>query len=164
MAYTIPNTCVQCGDCIPECPTGAIQMDENNEYWVEPGLCNCCEDIDSGPLCVSSCSDSLPVPLPAKKGRYKAQPRVLNTHNLFADGHNNPIASSMVIWEACNLLAKGSVFPWQTNSNSQLYFERQVKQGKGKIEFRLTDKRHIKSSEIDISLPNISPGDSVMPT
>ncbi len=139
MVYTIPNTCIQCGDCIPECPTGAIQMDENNEYWVEPGLCNGCEDIDSGPLCVSSCSDSLPVPLPAKKGRYKAEPRVLNTHHLFADGHNNPIASSMVIWEACNLLAKGSVFPWQTNSNSQLYFERQVKQGKGKIEFRLTD-------------------------
>ena len=67
MAYTIPNTCIQCGDCIPECPTGAIQMDKNNEYWVEPGLCNGCEDIESGPQCVNSCHDSLPVPLPAKK-------------------------------------------------------------------------------------------------
>lgn len=142
MPYTIPNTCVQCGDCIPECPTGAIQKDEHNGYWVEPGLCNSCEDIGSGPQCVNSCHENLPVPLPIKKGRYKAEPRVFNTHNLFADGHNNPIASSMVIWETCNLLAKGSVFPWQTNENNQLYFERPVKQGKGKIEFRLTDDAH----------------------
>ena len=148
MAYTIPNTFIQCGDCIPECPTGAIQMDENNEYWVEPGLCNRCEDIESGPKCVNSCLDSLPVPLPIKKGRYKSEPRVLNTHNLFADGHNNPIASSMVIWEARNLLAKGSVFPWQTNSEGHLYFERQVKQGKGKIEFRLTDDVRSDTPEI----------------
>ncbi|MGB5631758.1 MAG: helix-turn-helix domain-containing protein [Waterburya sp.] len=139
MAYTIPESCVHCGICLPECPTSAIQIDRNNEHWVEPGLCNNCEDENSKPPCVVSCPDSLPLPLPAKKGRYKAEPRVLNTHHLFANGHNNPIASSMVIWEACNLLAKGSVFPWLTDNNGQLYFERQVKQGKGKIEFRLTD-------------------------
>ena len=139
MAYTLPQSCFHCGSCLPECPTGAIQIDENNEHWVEPGLCNNCEDKDFQPPCVSSCPDSLPVPLPTKKGRYKAEPRVLNTHHLFANGHNNPISSSMVIWEACNLLAKGSVFPWQTDNNNQLFFERQVKQGQGKIEFRLTD-------------------------
>jgi DNA-binding transcriptional regulator YiaG len=139
MAYTIPQSCVQCGICVPECPTGAIQIDEKNDHWVEPGLCNNCEDKNAKPLCVSSCPDSLPLPLPTKKGRYKAEPRVLNTHHLFANDHNNPIASSMVIWEACNVLAKGSVVPWQTDSNDKLYFERQVKQGKGKMEFRLTD-------------------------
>ncbi|MGK7948009.1 MAG: helix-turn-helix domain-containing protein [Xenococcaceae cyanobacterium] len=139
MAYTIPQTCVQCGICLPECPTGAIQVDKNKEHWVEPGLCNGCEDKDLNPICVSSCPDSVPVALPTKKGRYKAEPRVLNTHHLFANGHNNPIASSMVIWEACNLLAKGSVFPWQTDSNDKLYFEREVKGGKGKIEFRMTE-------------------------
>ena len=139
MAYTIPSSCVQCGDCLSECPTGAIQMDKKNEYWVEPGLCNNCEDRDSKPLCVSSCPDSLPLTLPTKKGRYKAEPRVLTTNHLFANGHNNPLASSMVIWEACNLLAKGAVLPWQTDRNGKLYFEREVKQGKGKIEFHLTD-------------------------
>ncbi|NJO94403.1 MAG: helix-turn-helix domain-containing protein [Hydrococcus sp. RM1_1_31] len=139
MAYTIPQSCVHCGICLPKCPTGAIQIDENNEHWVEPGLCNNCEDRDSKPPCVSSCPDSLPLILPTKKGRYKAEPIVLTTHHLFANGHNNPLASSMVIWEACNLLAKGSVVPWQTDNNGKLYFERQVKQGKGKIEFRLTD-------------------------
>ncbi len=139
MAYTIPNDCVQCGDCLPECPTGAIQIEDNSEYWVEPGLCNNCEDKDGKPLCVSSCPDSLPVPLPAKKGRYKAEPRVLTNPDLFPNGQNNPLASSMIIWEACNLLAKESVFPWQTDNNNKVYFERQVKQGKGNIEFRLTD-------------------------
>ncbi|MGV2830273.1 helix-turn-helix domain-containing protein [Myxosarcina sp. GI1(2024)] len=139
MAYTIPNTCIHCGICLPECPTNAIQIDNNNEHWVEPGLCNNCEDEDSNPLCVKSCPTDLPVPLPAKKGRYKAEPRVLSTHYLFANGHNNPIASSMVIWEACNILAKGSVVPWQTDTNEKVCFMRQVKQGKGKVEFRLTD-------------------------
>ena len=76
MAYTIPNNCFHCGICLPECPTGAIQIDENNKHWVEPGLCNNCEDIDSAPLCVSSCPDSLPITLPTKKGRYKAEARV----------------------------------------------------------------------------------------
>lgn len=139
MPYTIPKTCVHCGICLPECPTGAIQIDENNEHWVEPGLCNNCEDSDRQPLCVSSCPDNLPLPLPAKKGRYKAELRFLTTHHLFANGHNNPIASSMVIWEACNILAKGSVVAWQTDKLDKLYFERQVKQGKGKIEFRLSE-------------------------
>ena len=138
MAYTIPESCVHCGICLPECPTSAIQIDNNNEHWVEPGLCNNCADKNSKPLCVVSCPDSLPLPLPIKKGRYKAEPIVLNTHHLFANGHNNPLASSMVIWEACNLLAKGSVFPWQIDSDEKLYYKRQVKQGKGKIEFRLT--------------------------
>ncbi len=139
MAYTIPKTCVHCGICLPECPTGAIQIDKNSEHWVEPGLCNNCGDGSSKPPCVRSCPDSLPLPLPAKKGRYKAEPRVLTTHHLFANGHNNPIASSMVIWEACNILAKGSVFPWRTNNQSQVCSVRQVKQGKGKIEFCLAD-------------------------
>ncbi len=139
MAYTIPPSCVHCGECLPQCPTSAIQIDTNHEYWVEPGLCHNCENLDSNPPCVKSCPDNLPLPLPSKKGRYKAEPRLLNTHDLFANGHNNPLASCMVIWEACNLLAKGSIFPWQNDSHQQLYFERSVKQGKGKIEFRLND-------------------------
>ncbi|MEM8831162.1 MAG: helix-turn-helix domain-containing protein [Cyanobacteria bacterium P01_G01_bin.19] len=139
MPYTIPQSCVHCGICLPECPNNAIQIDKKNEHWVEPGLCNSCETENSKPPCVVSCPDSLPVPLPTKKGRYKAQPRVLNTNHLFANGHNNPIASSMVIWEACNLLAKGSIFPWETDDDDKLYFKRLVKQGKGKIEFRLTE-------------------------
>lgn len=67
MAYTIPNECVQCGLCVPACPTNAIQLDANNNYWVEPGLCNNCEEQNSPPACLSYCPDNLPVPLPQKK-------------------------------------------------------------------------------------------------
>lgn len=139
MSYTIPQTCTRCGICLPECPTGAIQMDQNEEHWVEPGLCNHCENENSYPRCVSSCPDKLPLPLPAKKGRYKAEPNVLATHSLFPNGQTNPMATSMVVWEACNILVKGSAVSWQTDKNDKIYFERQVKQGKGRIEFWLTN-------------------------
>lgn len=139
MAYTIPNECVQCGLCVLACPTNAIQLDANNNYWVEPGLCNNCEEQNSPPACLSYCPDNLPVPLPQKKGRYKVDLQALPTQYLFADGYSNPMSSAMVIWEACNILAKGQIFPWQVDERGKVYHERQVKQGKGKIEFRLAD-------------------------
>lgn len=141
MSYTIPNTCLSCGICVPECPTGAIQVDSNNEHWVEPGLCDNCtsESETNSPICVTSCPEKIPVPLPAKKGRYKAEPREFAPHSLFPNGQNNPVASAMVVWETCNILAKGSVVPWQTDDRDRLYFKRQVKQGKGQLEFWLTD-------------------------
>ena len=100
MAYTIPKQCSQCGICVPECPTGAIQIDTDQSYWVEPGLCNNCEDQSSSPACLFYCPENLPSLLPAKKGRYKVESQVLPSHYLFADGHSNPMASAMVIWEA----------------------------------------------------------------
>lgn len=157
MPYTIPQSCTYCGICLPKCPTGAIQIDQNGEPWIEPGLCNNCEDNHGNPICVSSCPDSVPLPLPAKKGRYKAEPRSLTSHSLFSNGQNNPIASSLVIWEACNLLAKGSVIPWQMDHNHRLYFERQVKQGKGTIKFWLTD-------DVTADNPNLLTSTNAKPT
>ncbi len=139
MAYTISSGCSQCGICLSECPTGAIQKNKDNTYWVEPGLCNNCEDQDSPPACFNYCPEDAPVPLPAKKGRYKVDLQSLPTHYLFADGYSNSMSSAMVIWEACNILAKGQIFPWQVDDDGKVYFERQVKQGKGNIGFRLTD-------------------------
>lgn len=139
MAYTIPKYCNHCGICLPKCPTHAIQVDQDDEYWVEPGLCNNCENKSSNPICVSSCPDHLPLPLLSKKGRYKEQLRLLPSHSLFPDGETNPMATPMVIWEACNILAKGSDASWQKDDQDQLYFQRPVKQGKGKLEFWLTN-------------------------
>ncbi len=139
MAYTIPKQCSKCGICLPQCPRGAIQI-ENEEYWIEPGLCDRCESFEE-PKCLNVCPLDLPVPLPQKKGRYKAESNNnITSPYLFPNGKNNPIASAMVIWDACNLLTKGSILPWQTDENGKLYFERSIKQGKGKIIFQLTKK------------------------
>lgn len=155
MAYTISSDCDKCGTCLPQCPKGAIQIEEE-EYWIEPGLCNNCEDNPDGPQCVTQCPISLPVPLDPKKGRAKVDTRIATNFNLFANGLNNPFASSMVIWEGCNLLAQRESLPWQKDSNGRLYYEQQVKQGRGSMAFRLTqnldsDPPHTTEYETDIS-------------
>ena len=83
MAYTIPNNCDQCGICVPECPTRAIQKDTDNTYWIEPGLCNNCEDQDSPPACLNYCPEDLPTPLPPKKGRYKVESQSFENSSSF---------------------------------------------------------------------------------
>ena len=138
MAYTIPDSCFGCGTCQPQCPTGAIKFD-GEQYWIDPDLCNVCEGYSPEPQCIVQCPISSPLPLQAKKGRYKANTKITTSPNLFPNGKNNPIASSMVIWDACNLLAKTTILPWKADANGKLYYERQIKQGQGKIVFRITD-------------------------
>jgi hypothetical protein len=138
MAYTITDSCFGCGTCKPQCPTGAIQ-ELNEEIWIEPGLCNNCEGYYEQPLCVVGCPISSPIPLQAKKGRYKTTTRIPTSPDLFANGKNTPFASSMVIWEACNLLTSATVLPWHTDPKGIYYYERSVKQGRGKICFHLTE-------------------------
>lgn len=147
MAYTIPSSCYGCGTCLPECPTNAVQVD-NDEYWIEAGLCNNCEGHSSEPQCVTQCPISSPVPLEAKKGRYKADSRIAANPSLFSNGLNAPFASSMVVWEGCNLLAQRESLPWQTDSDDTLYYEQQVKQGQGSMVFRV-------KKNLELNPPNI---------
>jgi DNA-binding transcriptional regulator YiaG len=137
MSYTIPDSCYSCGTCQPQCPTGAIHAEEG-QYWIEPGLCNNCEGHAPAPICVIGCPISSPMPLRAKKGRYKSIEHLATSPDLFANGKNNPFASSMVVWEACNLLTSAPVLPWKTDKRGALVYERQVKQGRGLITFSLT--------------------------
>lgn len=137
MSYTIPDSCYSCGTCKPECPTGAIQS-EGGEYWIEAGLCNNCEGYADEPLCVVSCPIASPIPFQAKKGRYKSIDHPTIGPDLFANGKNNPFASSMVIWEACNLLTSAPILPWKTDDRGASRYEKPVKQGRGSIAFRLT--------------------------
>jgi ferredoxin len=86
MPYTIPNnSCVGCDNCRPQCPTGAIKI-ENDEYWIDPSLCNNCEGYYPEPQCVIACPTKSPIPWQAKKGRCKVEPRDATSLDLFANG------------------------------------------------------------------------------
>lgn len=137
MSYTIPNnSCVGCDNCRPQCPTGAIKR-ENNEYWIDPSLCNNCEGYYPKPQCVIACPTNSPIPLQVKRGRCKVDFREATSPDLFSNGKNSPFASAMVIWEACNVLAQRTSLPWQ-NDRAGLCYRRQVNQGRGALAFHIT--------------------------
>ncbi len=62
------------------------------------------------------------------------------TPEIFLDGMSNTIASAMVIWEGCNLLAQRHSLSWKTAPDGKLSYSKQVKQGKGVLQFRLTEE------------------------
>ncbi len=139
MSYTIPNkSCLGCDNCRPQCPTGAIRID-NDKYWIDPSLCNNCEGYYPEPQCVKVCPNDSPIPLQAKRGRCKVEPREATSPDLFANGKSNPFASSIVIWEACNILAQRASLPWETDEDGKICYRRQVNQGRGEIAFHVTD-------------------------
>ncbi|RUR81842.1 helix-turn-helix domain-containing protein [Chlorogloeopsis fritschii PCC 9212] len=137
MPYTIPNnSCVGCDNCRPQCPTGAIKI-ENDEYWIDPSLCNNCEGYYPEPQCVVACPTNSPIPWQAKRGRCRVEPREVTSPDLFSNGKSNPFASAIVIWEACNVLAQRTSLPWETDEQGNLCYRRQVYQGKGAIAFHI---------------------------
>jgi DNA-binding transcriptional regulator YiaG/Pyruvate/2-oxoacid:ferredoxin oxidoreductase delta subunit len=151
MAYTITNRCTQCGDCVPQCPQGAIKS-EGNELWIDPMLCNNCKGYAAEPQCVSVCSIDLPpMPLQAKKGRCKTTERTFPHPNLFVNGKSSPFASAIAVWETCNVLAQRQSLPWKIDADGKLCYERQVNGGRGTIAFRLTN--HLDSGSSTVSDP-----------
>ncbi len=151
MPYTIPNnSCVGCDNCRPQCPTGAIKI-ENNEYWVDPGLCNNCEGYYSEPQCVIACPTNSPIPSQAKKGRCKVEPRDASSLDLFSNGKNNPFASAIAIWEACNVLAQRTSLHWETDEEGYLCYSRQVNQGRGAIAFHIQDPFKVSDKATDLA-------------
>jgi len=138
MSYSITNRCIQCDTCEPLCPTGAIKL-KNDKYWIDPDLCNNCETY-SQPQCVTSCPVNSPVPLQSKKGRYKIDPtRTLPSPNLFTNGKNNPFASAIAIWDLCNILVQGASLPWELEETGELYYQRQILNGKGQIVYHIAN-------------------------
>lgn len=151
MPYTIPNnSCVGCDNCRPQCPTGAIKI-ENNEYWVDPGLCNNCEGYYPEPQCVIACPSNSPIPWQAKKGRCKVEPRDATSLDLFSNGKNNPFASAIAIWEACNVLAQRTSLHWENDEDGYLCYSRQVNQGRGAIAFHIQDPFKVNDKATDIA-------------
>ncbi|MEM7717207.1 MAG: helix-turn-helix domain-containing protein [Cyanobacteria bacterium P01_A01_bin.68] len=138
MTYTIPNNnCSCCDRCSSECPTGAIKKDDG-DYWIDPSLCNDCEGYYPEPRCALVCPTNSPMPLQPKKGRCKVKYTEATSPYLFANGKTNPFASSIVIWEACNLLSQRTSLFWETDEFDNLCYRRRVKQGRGEIDFYLT--------------------------
>jgi DNA-binding transcriptional regulator YiaG len=77
--------------------------------------------------------------LQAKKGRCKVDTRTATSPDLFPDGKTNPFASAIVMWELCNILAQRRSLPWKANDSSEIFYQRQVNQGRGAIAFQVTD-------------------------
>ncbi len=137
MAYTIKDGCTSCGSCRPECPYGAIKIEnEWDGYWIDPTLCNGCKDVEI-PRCIEACSLGSLTPLPPKKGRYKSTLLPATILDLFLNRKTTPFASSMVMWEACNILAQRQTLSWQTDPDGYLCYNRPVRRGKGEMRFRL---------------------------
>jgi DNA-binding transcriptional regulator YiaG len=79
------------------------------------------------------------LPLQPKKGRCKSTLLPAAIPEIFLNGKVNAFASSMVIWEACNILAQRQALPWQTDEDNQLCYHRVVNRGRGQMQFRLVD-------------------------
>jgi DNA-binding transcriptional regulator YiaG len=140
MTYKISNECSGCGTCLPRCPTDAISVDRG-QFKIDPNLCNHCEGYYPEPQCIVHCPISLPVPTVAKKGRVKLiDSRPPTSPDLFTSGKkNNPFASAIVLWEACNLLAQAQSLPWQTDRDGKLTLLRNFARDRGKISLWLTE-------------------------
>jgi DNA-binding transcriptional regulator YiaG len=116
---------------------GAIKL-VNDEYWIDPCLCNNCQGFYSEPQCVSVCPTHSPVPLQVKRGRCKVEPREATSPSLFSNGKSNAFASAIAIWEACNVLSQRTSLHWEVDENGYICYRRQVNQGKCAIAFHLT--------------------------
>ncbi|MCU0533086.1 MAG: helix-turn-helix domain-containing protein [Hydrococcus sp. Prado102] len=139
MAYKIPSDCMACDSCRPQCPTGAIEVD-NGQLWIDSALCNNCEGYHDKPICVESCPIDLPVISQPKKGRAKIiDDRPFTNPDLFANGKNNPFASAIIIWEACNLLSQRQSLTWQQSEGREVVYQRSINQGKGEISLKILD-------------------------
>ncbi|WP_017298862.1 helix-turn-helix domain-containing protein [Nodosilinea nodulosa] len=137
MVYTIKDGCILCDSCRPQCPHGAIKSDVNQSgYWIDPTLCDGCQEMEV-PQCVEVCSVGSLAPLQPKKGRCKSSLLPAAIPDIFLNGKTNPFASSMVVWEACNILAQRQTLPWQTDASGHRFYQRPVHRGRGKMRFHL---------------------------
>jgi len=138
MLYTIKEGCVDCDSCEPKCPNGAIKSNEEaaEGYWIDPTLCDGCRDLDV-PRCVEVCNIGSPMPLQPKKGRIKSTLLPAAIPDIFLNGKNTPFASSMVVWETCNLLAQRQTLLWLNDDEGFATYHRPVHRGRGEMEFRL---------------------------
>ncbi|VEP17347.1 Ferredoxin-like protein in nif region [Hyella patelloides LEGE 07179] len=55
MTYIISNQCIACENCLPHCPTNAIQKNHKDKFSIDPNLCNDCVGSYGVPQCMAGC-------------------------------------------------------------------------------------------------------------
>jgi DNA-binding transcriptional regulator YiaG/Pyruvate/2-oxoacid:ferredoxin oxidoreductase delta subunit len=146
MTYTVKEGCIVCDSCRPVCPNGAIKTEDNGDsYWIDPTLCDQCPDVDVPP-CVEVCSVGSLAPLTPKKGRNKSTLLPAAIPTIFLNGKTTPFASSMVVWEACNLLAQRHSLTWHADKTNRWCHQRSIHQGRGEMRFRLATNPEVANS------------------
>ncbi len=133
MAYQISAECTGCHNCIAQCPTQAISV-EDGEIWLNPLLCNNCEGFFPEPQCVVACPESVVQPYESIKGRTKSiVARIRSNPPLFLNGKTQVFASSILIWETCNLLAQSENLQLVAGENGILRYQKPVLQNLGSL-------------------------------
>jgi DNA-binding transcriptional regulator YiaG/Pyruvate/2-oxoacid:ferredoxin oxidoreductase delta subunit len=138
MAQTVNNeNCTLCNVCQSVCPQDAIKTNADGDgFWIDPTLCNDCAD-EPTPLCAEFCEGNAVAKLQPKKGRCKSTLLPPAIPEIFLNGKTNPFASSIVIWESCNILAQRSAVTWQSDDDGAWCYQRSVNRGRGSLRFRL---------------------------
>lgn len=63
--FIVPDECISCGDCEPDCPTGSI-TEKKNTFVIDAKTCTECEGDYKKPKCVELCPiDGCIIPLAA---------------------------------------------------------------------------------------------------
>lgn len=58
MTYTISDQCIACQNCLPQCPTNAIQKNEQGKFSINSNLCNDCLGFYGVAQCMAGCPTS----------------------------------------------------------------------------------------------------------
>lgn len=138
MTQTVNNAeCTLCNGCQSICPQDAIKpLEDETGFWIDPTLCDNCAS-EPAPLCADFCSEHAVVTLQPKKGRCKSTLLPAAIPNIFLNGRTNPFASSIVVWEGCNILAQRPDSSWQPDEEGKWHYQRSVNRGRGNLQFRL---------------------------
>lgn len=83
-------------------------------------------------------SQSVPKPQKASTGN-ASRDRPTTSPNLFTHGNTAPIASSLPLWEASNVLTQRKHLPWVMDPDGKLCYTRDVDDGQGAIYFWVAD-------------------------
>ncbi len=139
MAQTVNNeNCTLCNVCQSVCPQNAIkEQDDGDGFWIDPTLCDDCVN-EPAPLCAEFCQVNAVAKLNPKKGRCKSTLLPPAIPEIFLNGKTNPFASSIVIWESCNILAQRSAAAWQPDQEGKWSYQRSVNRERGSLKFRLS--------------------------